>query len=128
MIPATHGRPLAASPADDGIYSVLVVIKDVRSRSALVRQLEAAEFRVTVSSAFGLGDALHAHSFDVLVTTQSAGEMARFGLPQLARSFNPALPIVVLDSDVAGGEGLIGAVRDAVQRWPLRSRRPRRLH
>ncbi len=114
----------------DQIDHVMVVIVDARTRQTVVRHLEQAAFRVTAVPSLAMVDQLcdPAHTFDLLVTAQSLGEMAQFGLPQLARSVDPSLPILLLDNEAAHGTGIAAAATHTIDRWPLRPRPSRRLH
>ncbi len=118
-----------ARHADDEPHHVLVVIGDTRVRQTVLRQLHEAAFRVTAVPSLGMVDMLSdpEQLFDLLVTAQSLGEMAQFGLPQLARSIDPELPILLLDTEAARGTGIAIAAIDVVDRWPLRRRPNRRL-
>ncbi len=130
MIPSLAGEVPARPRTEDDQYHVLVVVKDSKSSQAVAQQLEAANFRVTLTQAFGLVELLaeSADDFDLMVTAQSSGEMASFGLPQLARSVDADLPILVLDSETVRGTGVMSAVRTVIQRWPLRDRPLRAIH
>lgn len=130
MIPTLLGELPPRPRNDEDDYHVLVAVKDARSSQAIARQLHDAGYRVTLTRPFGLVELLEESSdeFDLMVTAQSAGEMAVFGLPQLARSVDPDLPILVLDSEAVRGAGLVAAVRSVIQRWPLRDRPKRAVH
>lgn len=130
MIPAANEQAQPRTLADEDEPHVLIVMKDVRDRYAVADQLLDAGLRVTTAATFGVVEVLLEHSsdFDLLVTAQSFGEMGQFGLPQLARSVQPVLPILVLEFEAARGDGVLSAVRDAIRRWPLRSRPRRRFH
>lgn len=130
MIPALGQQAQPCPLADEDEPHILVVINDVQERYAVADQLLDVGLRVTTAAAFGLVEVLleHATDFDLLVTAQSFGEMGQFGLPQLARSVQPALPILVLEFETARGDGVLNAVRDAIRRWPLRTRLTRRFH
>jgi CheY-like chemotaxis protein len=128
--------PVIAPQTDQGPLDgeeephVLIVIKDAANRCQVESQLLEAGFRVTTAGAYGIVEVLLEHSteLDLLVTSQSFGEMGHFGLPQLARSAQPDLPILVLEFDAARGDGVLNAVRDAIRRWPRRGRPERKLH
>ena len=118
-----------ALPADDDPH-VLIVVKDVRARFSLASRLLEGGFRVTSCGTYGMVEVLldSAVDYDLLVTAQSFDEMAQFGAPQLARSMQPDLPILLLEADAAHGAGLVHAVQRAITRWPLRERPERRIH
>jgi hypothetical protein len=130
MTPAVidHVEPGPAAAEDEP--HLLVGIHDARARRTVTGQLLDAGFRVTTAATYGLVEVLLANAtqFELLVTAQSFGEMGQFGLPQLARSVRPNLPILVLELEAAGGIGVLNAVRDALRRWPLRTRPQRSLH
>ena len=130
MIPAVTQQAELGMLAPEEEPHVLVVIKHVQSRYAVASQLLEAGFRVTTAGSFGLVEVLLEHSteLDLLVTAQSFDQMGQFGLPQLARSMQPELPILVLEFDAAAGAGVLRAVRDAIRRWPRRTRMERQLH
>ncbi len=116
------------APEDE--LHVLLVMKDPDEREAVSSQLQTAGFRVTSTGTYGIVETLLEHSkdIDLLVTSQSFGEMGQFGLPQLARSVQPDLPILVLEFEAARGDGVLKATRDAIRRWPLRERPERLVH
>lgn len=130
MIPQLHSKTGTATSKDDDVSHVLVLVRDAASRFAIAAQLREAGYGVTTAATFGVVELLHADSdeFDVLVTAQSFGEMAQFGLPQLARSVRPDLPIVVLERETILGEGVVGIVAAAISRWPIRELPARCLH
>ncbi len=103
---------------------------DPRARYHLARALLEGGFRLSLAASYGVVELLlrQTANFDLLVTVQSLGEMAQFGLPQLARSAQPDLPILVLELETAGGPGVVAAVSAAIDRWPLRDRSDRRFH
>ena len=108
----------------------MIVVKGLRARLAIASQLLEAGFRVTTSGTYGVVELLRDSNvrFDLLVTAQSFDEMSHFGVPQLARSVRPELPILVLEFEAAGGAGVIHAVQGAIQRWPLRQILARQYH
>ena len=130
MIPLTADQAALGQVAAEDDPHVLIVIKDVDHRHTVASLLLDAGFRVTWAATFGVVEVLLQQSteFDLLVTAQSFGEMGQFGLPQLARSVQPDLPILVLEFEAARGEGVLSAVNDAIRRWPLRHRPARTLH
>lgn len=130
MTPVVSQHTELGALATEDEPHVLIVIKDVRERYAVASQLLEAGLRVTTAATFGVVEVLLEHSteFDLLVTAQSFDEMGQFGLPQLARSVQPSLPILVLEFEAARGDGVLKAVHDAIRRWPLRDRPERCLH
>ena len=120
----------AAPRVEADCYHVLVVIKHADLRRAVIDQLRQATLRVTTVPTLDLVDILSdsGQSFDLLVTAQSPDEMAQFGLPQLARSVRPALPILLLDTEAARGSGTALAAIGTIAHWPVPERQPRRLH
>ena len=121
-------EPPVLAPEDQP--HVLIVIKAADERYTVANQLLEAGFRVTTAATFGVVEVLIEQSteLDLLLTSQSFGEMGQFGLPQLARSIRPELPILVLEFEAARGDGVLRAVRDAIRRWPLRDRLERCVH
>ncbi len=126
---AAHHSPLGPLEGEEEPH-ILIVIKDSDDRYAVAGQLLEAGFRVTTAGAYGVVEVLLEHSteLDLLVTSQTFGEMGHFGLPQLARSAQPDLPILVLEFEASRGDGVLKAVRDAIRRWPRRARLERQLH
>lgn len=130
MMPFTVDlTPEPAATAEDDPH-VLLVIGEAQVRYAVADQLLDAGLRVSLAASYGVVEVLleEAADFDLLVTAQSFGEMAQFGLPQLARSVEPDLPILVIELDAACGPGVLAAVQDALARWPVRDRMARRVH
>ena len=130
MIPFTAELIAEPSPAVRDEPHVLLVIGDTRARYGVADQLLDAGFRISMAATYGLVEVLLQNSadFDLLVTAQSFGEMAQFGLPQLARSVQPDLPILVLEAEAADGAGVLEAAQDAIARWPMRERALRLYH
>jgi CheY-like chemotaxis protein len=130
MIPFTLDLPPCPSLTTPDEPHVLVVIENPSARYAVADQLLDAGFLISVASSYGLVEVLLQSStdFDLLVTAQSFGETAQFGLPELARSVQPELPILVLVAEAAGGAGVREAAQDAIARWPMRDRAPRLCH
>lgn len=130
MIPFTADFAPCPVPVAADEPLVLLVIGDVRARYAVADQLLDAGFRISIAASYGLVELLLREStdFDLLITAQSFGEMAQFGLPQLARSVQPDLPILVLEAEAAGGAGVLEAAQDAIARWPMRERAVRLPH
>lgn len=130
MMPLVADRAQPVAAATDDEPHILIVVKEVRSRYAVANLLLDAGFRVTTAATYGVVEVLGGKSaeFDLFVTAQSFGEMGQFGVPQLVRSMQPELPILVLEFEAAHGAGVINAVRDAIRRWPLRDRPTHRVH
>ena len=130
MIPGLiDDAPEAAIHSDDDLH-VLVVTRDSVARYDVANLLLDAGFRVTTAATFGVVEILLGSSemFDLLVTAQSAEEITQFGVPQLARSIDPDLPILVLEFDTASSPTVVDLVNGALSRWPLRERESRSLH
>ncbi len=128
MIPGLLDRtPTHLLPAN-GEPSVLIVVNNPIARFTMASQLLTAGFSVTTSGAYGVVERLEETNYDLMVAAQSLEEMAHFGVPQLARSMQPHLPILVLEADVAAGPGMVEAVQRAIERWPLRARPARQYH
>ena len=130
MIPGLQDyAPLAAIHSDVDQH-VLIVTRDAAARYSIANLLLEAGFRVTSAATFGVVEVLLEGSelFDVMVTAQSAEEITQFGLPQLARSIDPDLPILMLEFDTANSPAVVDLVHGALSRWPLRDRVTRALH
>ena len=130
MIPGLIGQiPATAAPADTDFH-VLVVARDAASRYAIASRLLDAGLRVTTAVTFGVVEVLLEGNdlFDLMVTAQSCDEITQFGVPQLARSVDADLPILVLEFDTANSPVVVELVNDALSRWPLRDRSSRALH
>lgn len=130
MIPGLNAHaPFAAIQADDDLH-ILVVTRDPAARYSVANLLLDAGFRVTTAATFGVVEILleGTEKFDLLVTAQSAEEITQFGVPQLARSIQPDLPILVLEFDTANSPAVVDLVNGALVRWPSRERENRALH
>lgn len=130
MIPGLlNFAPPAALHSDDDLH-ILVVTRDTATRYSVANLLLDAGFRVTTTATFGVVEVLleGGDMFDLMVTAQSAEEMTQFGVPQLARSIDPDVPILVLEYDTASSPAVVDLVNEALSRWPLREREGRALH
>lgn len=129
MIPALIDQiPLPALPAETDLH-VLVVTRDAASRFAIASRLLDAGLRVTTAVTFGVVEVLLEGNdmFDLMVAAQSSDEITQFGVPQLARSVDADLPILVLEFETANSPVVVDLVNSALSRWPLRDR-SRALH
>lgn len=130
MIPGLHDYlPPAVVRSDDDLH-VLIVARDVAARYAVADLLLDAGFRVTTAATFGVVELLLEGSdrFDLMVTAQSAEEITEFGVPQLARSIDPDLPILVLEFNTANSPAVVDLAHDALSRWPLHHRGSRAVN
>ncbi len=126
-LPDLLSLPAVQSDAD---FHILVVARDAVSRYSIADRLLDAGLRVTTAATFGVVEVLLEGTdvFDLMVTAQSAEEITQFGVPQLARSIDPDLPILVLEFDTANSPAIVDLVNGALSRWPLRERTDRPLH
>lgn len=85
---------------------------------------------VTTAVTFGVVEVLLEGNdvFDLMVTAQSSDEIVQFGVPQLARSVDAELPILVLEFDTANSPVVVDLVNSGLSRWPLRDRSSRAVH
>ena len=130
MIPGLQAyAPPAPVQSDDDLH-VLIATRDAATRYSIAHLLLDAGFRVTTAATFGVVEVLLEGSdvFDLMVTAQSAEEITQFGLPQLARSIDPEMPILVLEFDTASAPAVVDLVHGALSRWPLRDREIRASH
>lgn len=130
MIPGLHDyAPVAAAPTGDDLH-ILIATRDAGTRYSIADLLLDAGFRVTTAATFGVVEILLEGSamFDLMVTAQSAEETSQFGVPQLARSMDADMPILVLDADTANSPAILELVNAALSRWPLRDRESRVFH
>lgn len=126
-LPDLLSLPAVQSDAD---LHILVVARDAKSRYSIADMLLDAGLRVTTAATFGVVEVLLEGSdvFDLMVTAQSAEEITQFGVPQLARSIDPDLPILVVEFDTANSPAVVDLVNGALSRWPLRERADRAVH
>ncbi len=118
-----------AMPAESDVH-VLVVARDAASRYEIASRLLDAGLRVTTAVTFGVVEVLLEGNniFDLMVAAQSSDEIVQFGVPQLARSVDQDMPILVLEFDTANSPAVVDLVNSALLRWPLRERSTRALH
>lgn len=130
MTPALQNHaPPAATHADEDCH-ILIVTRDVSTRFAVANLLLEAGFCVTTAATFGVVEILleNGDMFDLMVTAQSAEEITQFGVPQLARSIDPDMPILVLEIGTAHSPAIVDLVNGTLSRWPLRDRKGLALH
>ncbi len=130
MIPGLHDYvPLAPVQPEDELH-VLIATRDANTRYSIANLLLDAGFRVTTAATFGVVEILleGGEMFDLLITAQSAEEITQFGVPQLARSIAPEMPILVLEFETANSPVVVELANGALSRWPLRDRESRALH
>lgn len=130
MIPGlTDQIPPTAHSTDSDVH-VLIVARDAASRYDIASRLLDAGLRVTTAVTFGVVEVLLEGNdfFDLMVAAQSSDEITQFGVPQLARSVDADLPILVLEFGTANSPAVVDLVNDALSRWPLRDRSSRALH
>ena len=130
MIPGLLGYVAQPAIPADGDLHVLVVTRDPACRVEIAARLLGAGLRVTTAATFGVVEILRrgVDRFDLMATAQSAEETVQFGLPQLARSVDADLPILVLEMETADSPAVVDLVQGALSRWPLRERSVRAPH
>lgn len=109
---------------------ILIVVRQPAERDVIARRLLDAGLRVTAAATFGVVETLlqDRAAFDLMVIAQSSEETTLFGMPQLARSIDPELPILVLEFGTTNSAAVVEMVRGALTRWPMRERSVPVLH
>lgn len=130
MIPSVIDYPLPLPCLGGNEITILVVTRDAASRSVISNRLLDAGLRVTTAATFGVVELLlgASEAFDLMIIAQSSEETTLFGVPQLTRSIDADLPILVVDFETVDSAVLVELVEDAVLRWPHRERACRALH
>ncbi len=99
---------------------VLLVMHDQQARYRLADVLLDAEFRLTLASSVDAADLLldPAAGYDLLVADDALPGHGG-GLARLARASCPGLPILLIETGGAGGNGVLEAAVRAMERWPV---------
>ena len=121
------GPPMSAHGAEQ---RVLIAVRQPAERDVIASRLLDAGLRVTTAATFGVVETLlqNRAAFDLMVIAQSSEETTLFGMPQLARSIDPELPILVLEFGTTNSPAVVDMVRGALMRWPMRARPMPVLH
>jgi len=103
----------------DGLH-VLLVAPDQRARYTLADLLLSAGFHLTLCATDAMAGLLleDESPIDLLLAAQPDGEPG--GLARLARALRPDVPILLIDQGTAAGAGVLEAVHDTMDRWPVR--------
>ena len=111
-----------ASAADCGrLPHVLLVVPDQKARYELADMLLEAGFRLTSTSSAGVASTLldSAEEIDLIVSAAPVGDLRDDALIRRARSVHPGVPVLLLDQDTASGPGVLGLIRQLIDRWSL---------
>jgi DNA-binding response OmpR family regulator len=89
------GKPAGAHPCD-GTHRILVLDDDPAIRQSNVEMLTGSGYQVDAAEDGAAGwDALHAHTYDLLITDNSMPKVTGLELVKKLRSAHMALPIIM---------------------------------